>query len=149
MQRLPGLRKTNRISPYIQQHLNMYALAASAAGVSMLSAHISLSDSVHPFAFSSPQGLCYPSNESQSYMSETSFNIKGNGVGRVRLEATDVAGIGSPANPQLALNVKFQLLPLELHAPPSKREDLRRERELPCRDGRASACRRRLDAECL
>jgi hypothetical protein len=46
-------------------------------------------------------------------MSETSFSVKSHGVGRVRLEATDVLGVGSPANPQLALNVKVQLLPLD------------------------------------
>jgi hypothetical protein len=45
-------------------------------------------------------------------MSETSFNVKNNGVGRVRLESTDIVGIGSPANPQLLLGIKFQLLPL-------------------------------------
>jgi hypothetical protein len=45
-------------------------------------------------------------------MSETSFNVKGNGVGKVRLESTDIFGIGNPANPQLQLGVKFQLLPL-------------------------------------
>lgn len=44
-------------------------------------------------------------------MSETSFSVKGNGVGRVRLESTDISGMGNPANPQLVLNVKFQLLP--------------------------------------
>lgn len=44
-------------------------------------------------------------------MSETSFNIKGHGVGRVRLEPTDITGMGSPANPQLVLGLKFQLLP--------------------------------------
>lgn len=45
-------------------------------------------------------------------MSETSFTVKGNGVGRVRLEPTDITGMGSPANPQLVLGLKFQLLPL-------------------------------------
>jgi len=44
-------------------------------------------------------------------MSETSFSVKSNGVGRVRLEPTDVTGLGSPANPQLVLGFKFQLLP--------------------------------------
>lgn len=44
-------------------------------------------------------------------MSETSFTVKGNGVGRVRLEPTEIIGIGSPANPQLVLPLKFQLLP--------------------------------------
>jgi hypothetical protein len=44
-------------------------------------------------------------------MSETSFSVKSNGVGRVRLEPTDVTGLGSPANPQLVLGLKFQLLP--------------------------------------
>lgn len=44
-------------------------------------------------------------------MSETSFTVKSNGVGRVRLEPTDVIGMGSPANPQLVLGLKFQLLP--------------------------------------
>lgn len=43
-------------------------------------------------------------------MSETSFNVKGNGVGRVRLEPTDVLGMGNQANPQLILGLKFQLL---------------------------------------
>lgn len=45
-------------------------------------------------------------------MSETSFSVKGNGVGKVRLESTDIIGIGSPANPQLLVGVKFQLLPM-------------------------------------
>jgi hypothetical protein len=45
-------------------------------------------------------------------MSETSFSVKGNGVGKVRLESTDIVGIGSPANPQLLVGVKFQLLPM-------------------------------------
>ena len=45
-------------------------------------------------------------------MSETTFNVKGNGVGKVRLESTDIIGIGSPANPQLLVGVKFQLLPM-------------------------------------
>jgi hypothetical protein len=45
-------------------------------------------------------------------MSETTFSVKGNGVGKVRLESTDIIGIGSPANPQLLLGVKFQLQPL-------------------------------------
>jgi hypothetical protein len=44
-------------------------------------------------------------------MSETSFTVKGNGVGRVRLEPTTIIGMGSPANPQLVLPLKFQLLP--------------------------------------
>jgi hypothetical protein len=33
-------------------------------------------------------------------MSETTFSVKGNGVGKVRLESTDIIGIGSPANPK-------------------------------------------------
>jgi hypothetical protein len=37
--------------------------------------------------------------------------VKSNGVGRVRLEATDIFGMGAQANPQLVLNLKFQLLP--------------------------------------
>ena len=45
-------------------------------------------------------------------MSETSFSVKGNGVGKVRLESTDIIGIGSPANSQLIIGVKFQLLPM-------------------------------------
>lgn len=45
-------------------------------------------------------------------MSETSFNVKNNGVGKVRLESTDIIGIGSSANPQLLVQAKFQLLPL-------------------------------------
>jgi hypothetical protein len=45
-------------------------------------------------------------------MSETGFSVKGNGVGRVRLEPTDILGMGCPANPQLVLPLKFQLLPL-------------------------------------
>ena len=45
-------------------------------------------------------------------MSETTFTVKGNGVGRVRLESTDIIGTGGPANPQLVLGLKFQLLPL-------------------------------------
>lgn len=45
-------------------------------------------------------------------MSEASFSVKGNGVGRVRLEPTDVIGTGSLSNPQLMLGLKFQLLPL-------------------------------------
>jgi hypothetical protein len=45
-------------------------------------------------------------------MSETSFSVKGNGVGRVRLEPTTIIGMGSPAYPQLVLPLKFQLLPL-------------------------------------
>jgi hypothetical protein len=44
-------------------------------------------------------------------MSETSFTVKGNGVGRVRLEPTEIIGMGSRANPQLVLPIKFQLLP--------------------------------------
>lgn len=44
-------------------------------------------------------------------MSETSFSVKGNGVGRVRVEPTEITGMGSPANPQLVLGLKFQLLP--------------------------------------
>jgi hypothetical protein len=44
-------------------------------------------------------------------MSETSFTVKGNGVGRVRLEPTEIIGTGSSANPQLVLPLKFQLLP--------------------------------------
>jgi hypothetical protein len=45
-------------------------------------------------------------------MSETSFSVKNNGVGKVRLESTDIVGIGRPANPQLLFGVKFQLLPI-------------------------------------
>jgi hypothetical protein len=45
-------------------------------------------------------------------MSETSFTVKGNGVGRVRLEPTEIIGMGSSANPQLVLPLKFQLLPV-------------------------------------
>ena len=45
-------------------------------------------------------------------MSGTSFSVKGNSVGKVRLESTDIFGIGSPANPQLLLGIKFQLLPM-------------------------------------
>jgi hypothetical protein len=44
-------------------------------------------------------------------MSEVSFNVKGNGVGRVRLDPTDITGMGSLANPQLVLPLKFQLQP--------------------------------------
>src|SRR6266496_156797 len=43
-------------------------------------------------------------------MSEATFNVKGNGVGRVRLEPTDINGTGCPANPQLVFGLKFQLL---------------------------------------
>jgi hypothetical protein len=45
-------------------------------------------------------------------MSEATFSVKNNGVGKVRLESTDIIGIGSPANPQLLLGIKFQLHPL-------------------------------------
>ncbi|HEY3973913.1 MAG TPA: hypothetical protein VGM18_12985 [Candidatus Sulfotelmatobacter sp.] len=44
-------------------------------------------------------------------MSQASFTVRGNPVGRVRLEATDIIGTGSPANPQLILPLKFQLSP--------------------------------------
>jgi hypothetical protein len=44
-------------------------------------------------------------------MAETSFTVKGSGVGRVRLEPTDVMGMGSPANPQLIIGLKFHLSP--------------------------------------
>lgn len=44
-------------------------------------------------------------------MSEAAFSVKGNGVGRVRLESTDIIGTGGPANPELVLGLKFQLLP--------------------------------------
>ena len=44
-------------------------------------------------------------------MNETSFTVKGNAVGRVRLDPTTIIGTGSPANPQLVLPLKFQLLP--------------------------------------
>ena len=63
-------------------------------------------------------------------MSETSFTVKGNGVGRVRLEPTDITGMGSPANPQLVLGLKFQLLPLgptTYTSAESSRKDIRRE----------------------
>jgi hypothetical protein len=44
-------------------------------------------------------------------MSETTFSVKMNGVGRVRLESTDIIGTGGPANPELTLGLKVQLLP--------------------------------------
>src|ERR1700746_2611164 len=43
-------------------------------------------------------------------MSDVSFSVKNNGVGRIRLESTDITGVGGPANPQLVLGLKFQLL---------------------------------------
>lgn len=55
--------------------------------------------------------LLFPFEEQKIKMSETSFSVKGNGVGRVRLESTDVIGAGSPANPQLILPLKLQLSP--------------------------------------
>jgi hypothetical protein len=44
-------------------------------------------------------------------MSETSFNVKNSGVGKIRLEPTDITGVGGPANPQLVFGLKIQLLP--------------------------------------
>jgi hypothetical protein len=45
-------------------------------------------------------------------MAEASFSIKGNGVLRVRLEPTDITGMGGPTYPQLIVGLKLQLLPL-------------------------------------
>lgn len=45
-------------------------------------------------------------------MSEATFNVRGNPVGRVRLEPTDIIGTGNSGNPQLVLGLKFQLLPV-------------------------------------
>ncbi len=45
-------------------------------------------------------------------MPESSFSVKGNSVIRVRLEPTDITGMGSPAYPQLILGLKLQLFPL-------------------------------------
>jgi hypothetical protein len=44
-------------------------------------------------------------------MSEAAFTVKMNGAGRVRLESTDIVGTGGPANPELNLGLKVQLLP--------------------------------------
>lgn len=47
-------------------------------------------------------------------MAEGYFNIKNRGVARVRLEPTDVFGMGSAAFPILMLQLKLQLLPAQL-----------------------------------
>jgi hypothetical protein len=46
-------------------------------------------------------------------MPETSFIVKNSGNLRVRLEPTDLAGVGSPVFAALTLQLKLQLLPLQ------------------------------------